>query len=208
MNRFERHPRSKIMCNLIGSVRLAPDFPPHIIPSIFHHLQVYTVIDRSHRSIYPHLTTQQTIQREQPPAIDDISQHYVVKRLVDQTLGISIKTIDNYFRKKDDDTISIGYVVHSTRIPRETKDLLSPSNHYLLIRIDYLHEWYSHSLIVMKLIHRNHAPRWTLPPTHHDSDNDTLPQSPILDAHELITTIETIPVQNTSSSSSSTNTSP
>jgi hypothetical protein len=204
MNRFERHPRSKIMLNLVGSVRLAPDFPHHLIPSIFHHLQVYTVIDRSHRSIHPHLTTQQTLQREHPPAIDDISRHYVVKRLVDQTLGISIKTIDNYFRKKDDDTICIGYVVHSNRIPHSTKDILSPSNHYLLISLDYLKEWYTHSLIVMKLINRNKAPRWiteSRPISTVDNTADT-PVSDQPDAAELVDAIETIPVENISSSSS------
>ena len=200
MNRFERHPRSSIMLNLVGSVQLAPNFPMQLLPPILQHLQVYSIIDRSHRSIHPNLSTHETLQREQPPAIDDISRHYVVKRLVDQRLGISIKTIDNYFRKQEDDTISIGYVLHSNRIPRETRDFLSPSNHYLLIRIDYLKEWYTHSLIVMNLIRRKKAQRWIIHPIPPNTSNEPTTDN---EANEANETNEANPVQHISTSASS-----
>ena len=149
----ERRPRSSsrrssIMMNLSGSVRLASEFDKELLPLVLRGLQVYYVIDRS--VVGPYLE----------PGNDDLDKHYVVKRLVDETLSVSAKTIENYFRIKEDDSIKIGFVVHSKRFPQNTSDYLSPSNEYLLIRLDYLKDWYKNSLKVKALVRNGRAERW------------------------------------------------
>ena len=146
--RRPRSSRSSIMMNLSGSVRLASEFDKELLPLVLRGLQVYYVIDRS--VVGPYLE----------PGNDDLDKHYVVKRLVDETLSVSAKTIENYFRIKEDDSIKIGFVVHSKRFPQNTSDYLSPSNEYLLIRLDYLKDWYKNSLKVKALVRNGRAERW------------------------------------------------
>ena len=143
-----RSSRSSIMMNLRGSVRLAPEFEKGLLPPVLRELQVYCIIDRSVPG--PYLE----------PANNDLEKHYVVKRLVDETLSVSPKTIENYFRIKEDDTIKIGFVVHSKRFPQNTSDYLSASNEYLLISLNYLKDWYKNSLKVMSLVRKGEAERW------------------------------------------------
>tara|TARA_B110000093_G_scaffold181459_1_gene225611 strand:- start:2293 stop:2925 length:633 start_codon:yes stop_codon:yes gene_type:complete len=146
--RRPRSSRSSIMMNLCGSVRLAPEFDKELLPAVLRGLQVYYVVDRS--VVGPYLE----------PENDGLDEHYVVKRLVDETLSVSAKTIENYFRIKEDDSIKIGFVVHSKRFPQNTSDYLSPSNEYLLIRLDYLKDWYKNSLKVKALVRTGRAERW------------------------------------------------
>jgi hypothetical protein len=148
--------RSLLVRNIQGTVHLANDFHGSLIPSILQHLQVYTV--------------QNNIDGVENPEVNpafiwptDLKQHYVVKRLVDVALKISAKTIENYFKKKENPDIVIGYVARMNRFPTDTRDFLSPSNEYTLIRLDWLKEWYVHSLKVRRMIQSNDAEMWPIP---------------------------------------------
>ena len=142
--------RSSLVRSLRGSVYLANNFPLTILPAPLRSLQIYTVIER---------VEGEAVENNPTVPYDSLEHHYVVKRLVDTIVEVSAKTIENYFKKKDVNT-QIGYVVHSNRFPTNTRDFLSPSNEYMLIRLDWLRDWYVHSLKIRKSIQTGRGERW------------------------------------------------
>jgi hypothetical protein len=144
--------RSAITKNLKGSIYLANNFNEYLLPNILRSLQVYSIIDRDISNQHQPTSTR-----------NDLKTHFVIGRLVCKVLGVSNRTIENYFRRFDN--VIIGYVVHSKRIidVLQTIDILSPSNSYTLISLAIIKEWYRHSSRVKGLIDVGRAQMWPIP---------------------------------------------
>ena len=136
-------PRSACMRTLsCGSMYIKEDFPVERLPIKIRSFKLYGVYERGYTSC-PNL----------------FENTYVVKRLVDNVLGINVKTIDNYFRKNPPPSF-IGYVIHSKYFPEEGQKELSPCHKYLVISLHYLKIWWETSSIMQRKMRESISYVW------------------------------------------------